>query len=290
MSPELFADLNNWIGRSEHAIDHCSLILARRIAAMLDRDPETVNAGDPLPPGWQMALFTPLIRQSDLRDDGHAQAEALIPPVPLPRRMLGGRRSWFHLPIPIGAAVERQSEIVAIEPKQGRSGALILVTLRHTIRCTGETEAAIIEEQDSIFREEASGGPAKPQPASRPASAGPLRPEFATTLVTDPRLLFRYSAIGFNTHRIHYDQPYATGNEGYPGLIVNGGLATLLLIDLFEREVGRPVASIETRNKGAIICGRPVRLCGAAEPDAPGHWRLWIENEDSRILLEAKST
>ncbi|MCB1492006.1 MAG: MaoC family dehydratase N-terminal domain-containing protein [Rhodobiaceae bacterium] len=280
-------DYAEWIGRREVAHDVCALLLVRRIAAMLDHDPDTCREGDPLPAGWQMCVFTPLIRQSDLRADGHAQAETLMPPVHLPRRMLGGRRTWFKEPVKIGAALTRTSELVSITPKTGRSGELVIVTVRHTITEDDHDAPLIVEEQDSIFREEAPPG-AAPK-ATGPATTAPARPDpvHVREMTPDPTLLFRYSAIGFNTHRIHYDQPYATGTEGYPGLIVNGGLATLLLIDFFEGTTGQRLKSIEARNTGAIICGRPIRLCAA--PSEEG-WLLWIEDTNGRMLLEAKAT
>lgn len=276
-------DLAGWVGKREEAEDICALPLVRRVAALLDRDPLAIGEGDPLPAGWQACVFTYLTRKSDLRKDGHALSDPMMPPVPLPRRMLGGRRVYFHKPIIIGAHLRRVCEIVSITPKTGRSGKLIIVTLRYSIYQDGEDSPVIVEEQDSIFREEAtaSSTPA----AKRPGIEPPGEPDFAEDLVTDPTMLFRYSAICFNTHRIHYDEPYATGEEGYPGLVVNGGLSALLLIDLFQRSTGRTPKSFEYRNTGAVFCGRPIRLCGKSDGDA---WSLWIQNETPNVLLEAK--
>lgn len=273
--------LSAWVGRSETTQDICSLTLVRRIAALLDKKPSDYNESDPLPAGWQMCLFNPLTQQSDLRDDGHAKQESLMPPAPLPRRMLGGRRTWFHTPLTIGANLTRRSEIVAITPKTGNSGKLVLVTVRHTISQAGSDKPAIIEEQDSIFRDDATRSTSKPvvNPKDEMPSAA-----FSVEMQPDTKMLFRYSAIGFNTHRIHYDYPYATQKEGYPGLVVNGGLAGLLLTDSFENQTGRQVQSFEARNKGAIICGQPIFLCGAQVDEK---WRLWIQNDKSKVVLEA---
>ena len=276
-------DLAGWVGKREEAEDICALPLVRRVAALLDQDPMALAEGDPLPAGWQACVFTYLTRKSELRGDGHAQSDPMMPTVPLPRRMLGGRRVYFHKPIIIGSHLRRVSEIVSITPKTGRSGKLIIVTLRYSIYQDGEDSPVIVEEQDSIFREEATASSAPA--AKRPGISPPGDPDFAEDLMTDPTMLFRYSAICFNTHRIHYDVPYATGEEGYPGLVVNGGLSALLLIDLFARRVGRQPQSFEYRNTGAVICGRPVRLCGKADGDG---WSLWIEDETPNVLVEAK--
>jgi 3-methylfumaryl-CoA hydratase len=280
-------DWASWIGRREDAEDICALPLVRRVAALLDRDPGAYRQGAPLPTGWHICAFGPQARQSDLGADGHPKTDPLMPPIDLPRRMLGGRRTTFRTPLSIGACLRRTREIVSIVPKSGRTGRLLIMTVRHSIFQDGSTEPSIVEEQDSIFREQAAPGAKEAPPASNPPPPDPLEPTFHRDLTTDPRMLFRYSAIAFNTHRIHYDRPYTTEQEGYPGLIVNGGLTALFLMDLFETSTGRSIRSIETRNKGAIICGRPIRLCGA-----PGgeNWRLWVQDENARTLLEASVT
>lgn len=282
---ELAALAEAWIGRREETHDVCAVPLVRRVAALLNRDPMAYADGDPLPAGWQMCVFTPLTLSADLRADGHALHDPMMPPAPLPRRMLGGRRLYYHAPVIIGDALRRVSEVVAIVPKTGRSGRLVVVTVRHSIYREGVSEPAIVEEQDSIFREEAAAdGAPKPPPAAAPP---PGAPDFHDDVVTDPTMLFRYSAICFNTHRIHYDMPYATSDEGYPGLIVNGGLTALLLVDLLERSTGRQPASIAARNWGAVICGRPIRLCGMATDTG---WTLWVQDETPNVLLEVKAT
>lgn len=276
-------DLAAWIGRSREAADVCALPLVRRVAVLLDLDPAGYRDGDPLPHGWHMCLFTPLIRQSALGADGHARHDAFMPPYPLPRRMLGGRRTVFHRPVTIGADVRKRDEIVSIEPKSGRSGRMVLITTRATIFEGDAAEPSIVEEQDSIYREEAGAGDTGGPP--KPAAPFP-EPAFSRELTTDPTMLFRYSAVAFNTHRIHYDRPYAMEQEGYAGLIVNGGLTALLLVELFRASTGRSPRSMSARNRSALLCGRPVRLCGA--PDGDG-WLLWAEDrETSRIVLEAR--
>ena len=273
-------DLTSWIGHRREIEDQCGLPLVRRVAALLDADPETIRDGDPLPPGWHVCLFTSRTRQSQLREDGHALSDPLMPPAPLPRRMLGGRRCQYLEPVHVGEDLRRHDEITAITRKQGGSGEMVIVTTRHTIVGARSADPRLIEEQDSLYLAAAAGGTPK---ASRPEPVMP-RPLISEQRSTDTTLLFRYSAVTFNTHRIHYDLPYATGTEGYPQLVVNGGLVTLLLIDLFRRSIGRPLTRIDTRNRAAAHCGYDLRLCIAAR--AKG-WLLWAETATTgEVLME----
>ncbi len=173
------------------------------------------------------------------------------------------------------------SEITSVEDKQGRSGRLAKVTVRHTIHADGP---AVVEEQDILYREAAKPGAPTPEPKPEPPRPAPLH---SRMLTPDPVMLFRYSAITFNGHRIHYDQAYATGQEGYPGLVVNGGLTGLLLLELFKQAAGRPPRETAVRNRGMLVCGRPIRLC--ASPAEAG-WSLWVEDDSGRVALEATMT
>jgi 3-methylfumaryl-CoA hydratase len=274
----VMTDHQEWIGRQETVSDVCALPLVRRLAALLDGDPASFRTGDTLPPGWHMILFTPDAPQSALGPDGHPHTGSFLPDLPLPRRMLGGRRTQFLAPIRIGAEVRRVSEITGVEDKQGRSGRLAKVTVRHTIHAG---EPAVVEEQDILYREAAKPGAAAPEAAPEPPRPAPLH---SCALTPDPALLFRYSAVTFNAHRIHYDHDYATGQEGYPGLVVNGGLTGLLLLELFKQAAGRPPRETAVRNRRTLICGRPLRLC--ASPAGAG-WSLWVEDEAGRVALEA---
>lgn len=274
-------EARSWVGRTECADDLCALPLVRRLAALLDRDPGAMRQGDPLPAGWHMILFTPLAPQARLGPDGHPALGDFLPPLDLPRRMLGGRRTRFHAPVPIGAAVHRVSEIMRIEPKQGRSGRLVLVTIQHRIHVGTDDVSAIVEDQDVIYREAASAAPPRTEPAEPLPDA-----EEEQAFHPDEALLFRYSAITFNTHRIHYDQPYATGVENYPALVVNGGLTALLLFELFRRVARRDPVATSARNLRPLFCGRPARLC--ARRDGEG-WALSALDEKGRVALEARA-
>mgnify|MGYP000436061280 CR=1 FL=1 len=273
------------LGRRETAQDVCSAQLVQRVALLLDQDPDAVGDGFALPPGWHACLFTPRLRQSELREDGHPREDTLIPALDYPRRMLGGRRTWYHAPLTVGMQLTRTSRIAAIEPKEGRAGAMALVTIEHAIRARGEETPRLVEQQDALFLPAAPDTPSeRPSAAPSPAARAPSPPpDFSRTITPDTTMMFRYSAITFNTHRIHYDLPYATGVEGHPGLIVNGGLAALLLTEFLRERVPGPVRLVSARNRSAILCGRTVRMCASR---APQGWRLWIEDDTAKPLLE----
>ncbi|MFZ4410471.1 MAG: FAS1-like dehydratase domain-containing protein, partial [Paracraurococcus sp.] len=190
--------------------DICALPLVRRLAVTLDQDPLAWTQGDILPRGWHVALFTPLTPQGALTEDGHVALSDALPHFS-GRLMLGGRRTAFPGDIRIGDALRRRTEVVSVTPKQGRSGRLTLVRLEHCIFAGDSAAPAIIEEQDMVFLE----GEAQPRQAE--AAARQPDPDFSRTLVPDERLPFRYSAVTFNVHRIHFDAPY--GRPAYDSVI-----------------------------------------------------------------------
>ena len=227
--------LRTWIGRPETRIDQVMPTPMAALAATLDRDDPSPAPGDPLPPLWHWLYFLPLARASEIGPDGHAKRGGFLPPVPLPRRMWAGGRLDFLQPLHVGERIERTSRIADVTSKEGRSGPLVFVLVRHEI--AGERGLAIVEEHDIVYRGE-------PQAGERPA-AGRAAPGGATwtrTIHPDDVLLFRYSALTFNGHRIHYDRRYVTEVEGYPGLVVHGPLIATLLVDLLRRN--RPDATI----------------------------------------------
>ena len=265
----------------ERMTDVCALPLVHRVAATFDLDPARYRNGDPLPRGWHVCLFTVPTRQSLLRPDGAAGLGVTLPDVGLPRLMIGGRRIRFTGDIPIGAAVRRESRRKAVIPKEGRSGRFVIVTIQHDVYVEGESRAAIEEEQDYVMREAADA----PAPAT-PKDAKVERREatVSRTVIPDETLLFRYSAITFNPHRIHYDHPYATSREGYPALVVNGGIASILLLELFKSAAGRDPLSVTARNVAPLFCGRALHLNGCDEGSA---WRMWADNDGRELALEA---
>jgi len=228
------AKLRQYIGRTETMVDTITPVPATLHAATLDRDDPPYKIGDALPPGWHRLYFLTAVRPGELGEDGHTARGRFMPPVPLPRRMFAGAKLAFHRPLRIGDEVARTSEIVSLEGKQGRTGDLVFVTVVQRYSVGGEL--ALEERQDIVYRSASrgaeGGGPAETvEPAPWQREVHP-----------DSVMLFRYSALIFNGHRIHYDYPYVTEVEGYPGLIVHGPLIATLLLDLVRRE--RPAARV----------------------------------------------
>ncbi|RZJ16456.1 MAG: acyl-CoA dehydrogenase, partial [Haliea sp.] len=221
--------LRNWIGTTETRSDRVRATPAAALAATLDREEPEPSPGSELPPLWHWLYFTPRPRAGEIGPDGHALRGGFLPPVPLPRRMWAGGRLRFHHPLRIDDQITRVSRIGDVRVKQGRAGALVFVTVVHDI--TDSRGLALSEEHDIVYREPPLPGAAAAEPQMAPGD-----PEFSREIVPDPVLLFRYSALTFNGHRIHYDRPYATEVEGYAGLIVHGPLIATLLLDQLRRE------------------------------------------------------
>ena len=273
------------------AHDVCALPLVRRLAAMLDRDPDALREGDLLPRGWHTAFFNAPVRQSQLRADGIAGLGIGLPDVGLPRLMLAGRRNQFHHDIPIGARLRRETRQGEVQLKQGRSGRFALVLVEHLIFVEGANEHAITEQLDYVLREAMSAAPATSAAASAVAPATPVAtahaPDAARTLIPDERLLFRYSAITDNPHRIHYDRPYATGAEGYPALVVNGSIPALFLLELWRAHAGREPASFTSRNVAPMFCGCALHLQIRREEN---DWHLWATDDAGQLAFDARAT
>ena len=287
MPTELTPDLRAWIGHRETAHDVARVAPALGLAATLDRADLIARLPTPgavLPPSWHWLYFLPTAVQSTLGPDGHPTRGGFLPPVTLPRRMWAGSRLTFPAAIAFDAPLERSSTIASVEHKSGRSGELVLVTVRHEIRANGVL--AVTDEHDIVYRQAPQPG----APPAPPAEPDPARAaDFRRTVTPDPVLLFRYSALTFNGHRIHYDRSYVTGVEGYPGLVVHGPLQATLLTDLVRREL--PTATIA---RFAFRAVRPVfdtgalRVCGRERTG--GELELWIEDAERFVAMEATAT
>ncbi len=273
--------LREWIGQRETDVDHVTIPAVHRLAATLDRDDPMPKTGDPLPVGWHSILFPRIVRHSQIGPDGHPRRGDFLPPVPLPRRMFAGKRIAFHEPLRVGDEVRRESAIKDVAIKQGRSGEMVFVTVKTDI--TSPRGLAITEEQDIVYRAEPD--PNAPPP---PPQKAPGRPVWTRTVTPDPVLLFRYSALTFNGHRIHYDHPYVTQTEGYPDLVMNGGLTTLLIFELARAHAPTPIAHISSRNVRPLFVNRPFTLCG--EPSADNKTaKLWVVDRDGALALSAEA-
>ncbi len=284
MSERATSRPSDWIGRSETSDDVAALDPALRLAATLDRADllaRLQTRGESLPPCWHWLYFLPRAPHSALGADGHPAKGGFLPPVALPRRMWAGSRIEFIAPIAFGAPMRRTSTIQRVEEKRGRSGALTLVTVRHEIHADGTP--AVVDEHDIVYREAPQPGT---QSTAAPAQDQPVRhADFRRTIVPDPVLLFRYSALTFNGHRIHYDRRYVTEVEGYPGLVVHGPLQATLLLDLLDRELpAARVARFAFRALAPIFDVAPFDVCGARAGDGA---RLWTLTPDGRVALDA---
>lgn len=276
--------LGQWLGREQQATDEVSRQAAQRVAALLDWPARAWRRADPLPRCWYAALFAPVEPQARLGPDGHPRKGDFLPPVPLPRRLLAGRRVLFHEPLRIGDEVKRISRITGIEFKQGRSGEMCFVTVRHEI--AGPRGLAVVEEQNIVYRGEARAPAAGESAAASKSSvaADTQATGWSRTVVPDPALLFRYSAITFNAHRIHYDAAYAREAEGYADLVVNGGLTTLLLWDLATSASGREIRSSVTRNVRTLFVNRAITLRGSMSVD---HAEAQALDDTGEVAIDA---
>jgi 3-methylfumaryl-CoA hydratase len=268
-----------WIGRQECQRDVLTCVPLNALAATLDREDRTYTPAGEVPLLWHWLYFLPLARQSAVGPDGHPLRGGFLPPITLPRRMWAGSRLSFEGALPIGAEVERTSTILDVTHKTGRSGSLIFVKLLHELAVEGQVR--VREEQDIVYRDAPS--PNEPAPRAQPA---PTNAQWTRELFADPVLLFRYSALTFNGHRIHYDRPYAIQEEGYPGLVVHGPLIATLLMNLLRDE--RPSAKVTAfsfRALRPIFDQRSMRVCGCEEQ--AGRIHLWAEDADGYLCMDA---
>ena len=276
-------DFSAWVGRSETVHDTFGPTPVAALTATLDHPAAAVPAGTPLPPLWHWLYFLPLHRHSDIGPDGHARRGGFLPPVPLPRRMWAGSQFEFRASLRVGDAVSRTSTIDDVVRKDGRTGPLVFVKVRHELRREGADEVALQEFHDIVYREARQPGDAEPPPVAAPTGAAWQR-----TLVPDDVLLFRYSALTFNGHRIHYDRRYVTQVEGYPGLVVHGPLIATLLLDLLRRHAPEAeVAAFRFKAVRPTFDGHPMRVNGQREGNTV---RLWAQDHDGWLTMDAVAT
>lgn len=256
---------------------------AAALAATLDSG-RAPGPGDALPPIWHWLYFWSAAPQAELGADGHPQKGGFLPDLGLPRRMAAGGRITFDAPLTIGAPAERVSRVLSIEHKEGRSGRLAFVTVEHAIQAAGVT--AIREEQDIVYRESAQPGQPQPKPTPAPADA---HADWQREIVPSEALLFRYSALTFNGHRIHYDRDYARNVEGYPDLVVHGPLIATLLLDTVARFAPEAVVR-EYRFKAVrpTFLGHPFTVCGRRAPDGQSV-ELWAKDHAGWLTMSARA-
>ena len=281
MDAQTESKFDDWIGNAREQRERIDTALTAGMSAALDRDDAPTKDGDPLPPCWHWMFFRDATMQSKLGTDGLPARGALMPPVPLPRRMWAASQIRFLAPLRLGEMALKRSEIASIIEKSGKSGRLVFVNLRHTVLNAAD-EVAIEEEQNIVYTEAPKSG-AMPPP--RPA---PEKAAWRRELRPDPVMLFRYSALTFNPHRIHYDQPYCTQEEGYPGLVVHGPLIATLMVDLCRRS--RPDAEIKEfsfRALSPLFVDHAMTL-GGAPSDEGSSAAVWAANDQGGLASQGE--
>ncbi|WP_198173336.1 FAS1-like dehydratase domain-containing protein [Cupriavidus sp. USMAA2-4] len=279
---EQAVDPRTWIGRREQHEDTITAVPVTALRATLDYPAAPQPTGTPLPPLWHWLYFLPMHRQSEIGADGHAKRGGFLPPVPLPRRMWAGGQFEFRAPLRVGDRVVRTSTIDDVSTKEGRTGKLVFVKVRHEVCAEGLLEPSLVEFHDIVYREAQPSGDVAAIPQAAPSDAAWRR-----RIVPDDVLLFRYSALTFNGHRIHYDRRYVTEVEGYPGLIVHGPLIATLLLDLLRRELPQAdVASFRFRAVRPTFDLHPFHVNG--QPQADGKTiHLWASDHEGWLTMDA---
>ena len=278
-------DLTQWIGRTEAVDDTVTPTPVAALSATLDWPSARPVAGTPLPYLWHWLFFLPLAQQSEIGPDGHPRRGGFLPPVPLPRRMWAGSDFAFHQPLLVGDRLTRTSTIVDVSEKSGRTGHLIFVKVRHEIRRNGAADVALTEHHNIVYRDAPGPNDVPPAPVAAPGEFS-----WERRIKADEVLLFRYSALTFNGHRIHYDRKYVTEVEGYPGLIVHGPLIATLLMDLLRRQLPEArVAKFEFKAVRPTFDINPFSVHG--QPTADGKSvRLWGRDHEGWLTMDATAT
>jgi 3-methylfumaryl-CoA hydratase len=273
------SDLRTWVGRKRTEQDIIASSQAMAIAATLDLEPDEFHEGSVLPEFWHWIYFRHPVRRSRLGEDGHELRGDFLPPVELPRRMWAGGRLQFHKPITIGEDIERTSEILSVEEKHGRSGDLVLVTIKHTL--TSADGLCVDEEQDLVYTE-------IPPPGQQPRqqSVLPADVDWKDSFMPDAVTLFRYSALMFNAHRIHFDYPFTTEVEGYRGLVVHGPLTATLLLEAAKRHSRGQLRAYRYRGVAPLFNDAPVTLAGK-EVSGAKQTELWAAGPADMIAMQA---
>jgi 3-methylfumaryl-CoA hydratase len=273
-------NFEDWIGRSETTECQVTAEPADILSATFDRDDAPLQPGDPIPPGWHWYYFHEVVRLADTGPDGHPKRGGFMPPVPLPRRMWAGSELSFHRPITVGERITKTSTITDVTVKDGKTGVLCFVTVRHEI--AGRGGLATVEDHTTVYR--GAADPNAPMPKSPPA---PAEAVWRRIIHPSPVMLFRYSAVTMNSHRIHYDHVYVTEVEGYPGLVVHGPLTTTLLLDLFRREMPDATPTrFKVRAVSPLFDTHDFTVEGA--PGEVGAAKLWALNHEGGLSQSAE--
>jgi 3-methylfumaryl-CoA hydratase len=274
-------DLRRHIGRKEATTDVVTAAQANLLRLTFGRPEPEFRDGDALPPGWHVVYFTPRVATRDLRADGTPAQSGVMPDMPLPRRMFAGQSIRFHRPLRIGQTLRQETELADIALKSGATGTLVFTTV--VSRISGPDGLAVEDERHIVSRAEVKPGERNQAPRREPA---PSDVAWRRTITPDPILLFRFSALTFNSHRIHYDHDWATKTEGYPALVVHGPLTQTLLIDFARDHAGgRAFTSFTTQARAPLFDGAPFELRG--RPSGNGA-ELWAVTPEGTVAMGAQ--
>jgi 3-methylfumaryl-CoA hydratase len=277
---ESLESFKSYIGKSETAIDVVTASAMLKFAATLGQEDPPMDKGQPIPPGWYGAFFPASHRPSQMRTDGQASGGGITPPIPLPRRRIGGTRVMFHEPLRIGDEIKRVTEIADVQIDDGPSGAMVTVLERNSI--SNSRGLAVVEERDMVMLSEqrAAAAPATPPPV-------PGQATWQQVMEPNPPLLFRFSAIRFNSHRIHYDRDYVTKVEKLPGLVVQSSLISQLMMEMCRKELAsRPLKSFDFKSFRQIYDTGKFTVAGA--PAADGREAmLWALDPEGKLAMMA---
>jgi 3-methylfumaryl-CoA hydratase len=276
-------DLRTHIGRSQTTTDVIHAGPANSLRLAFGHTEPELRDGDLLPPAWLTLYFLPRVASDALRPDGSPRDTGVVPALALPRRMFAGERVRFHAPVRIGESLRRETQLADISMKQGGTGTLVFATVAS--RVFGPHGLVVEEERRTVFREEVKPGERNQAPRRDPA---PSETPWRRTVTPDPVLLFRFSALTFNSHRIHYDRTWAMEVEGYPGLVVHGPLTTTLLIDFArDQNPGKRIAAYATQARAPLFDTSPFELRG--RPAASGRGcELWAVTPEGTIAMSAE--
>ena len=274
-------DLKAHVGRKQAATDVLTALPANLLRLALGRPEPELRDGDPLPPSWLSLYFLPRFTGAELRPDGSPRDTGVVPPMPFPRRMFAGERVRVHRPLRLGERVHREMELTDLTAKTGGTGALVFSTV--VSRISGaDGVIAVEDERRTVFREEVKAGERNQAPRRE---APPTDVPWRATIEPDPVLLFRFSALTFNSHRIHYDRTWATEVEGYPGLVVHGPLTTTLLVDFArDHNPDRRVIAYATQARAPLFDTAPFELRG--RPSGKG-CECWAVTPEGTIAMSA---
>ena len=273
------------LGRKIEDEDVVTQAPLKAMIATFDRADKVPESGEPIAPGWHLCFLHSYARRAQLGLDGAAAEGGVLPKIPMPRRMYAGSTFTFDGEIRVGDKLRRELEFTDIQLRQGSTGTLVVAT--QTRRIFTPRGLALTEAANTVFREEVKAGQKSGVPVRE---AAPKDAPWRRTIKPDPVMLFRYSAITFNPHRIHYDRTYCLETEGYPGLVVHGPFAQQCIFDLLRDSMpGHRIKTLAVRARAPLFDTAPFDVIGRPTPDGKGA-ELWTVTPQGTIAAQATAT